>query len=636
MPSLGSRVAAGCLLATLAFWAYTQTLLPGVDAGDTGGFQAAVLWPEQTARQAYPLYYTLSRPFVRAASADDPARGLNLVSAILGAVAVGLLTALGALLTRSLWAGALAGLLAAFSYTFWTQAIIAEVYTLHLALVAGCLLALHVYATTPTTARLALLCAIYAASFGNHLSMILLLPPLAAFVVWVTPKRRELFTPRTIALVLAIAAAGALQYLPLVLSVWQSPDAPPGAVNRLAAFWFDVTKADWRETMVLGVLSTQSTERLAMWWFDLRQQFGVAGVVLALLGTAVLARTNRPWALTLGGIWIMFTAFALSYNVGDAHVFFLPAHFVMALLAGAVLSATMRPIVATGAITLTLLYGGWRAWDTWPAVDRHDDRRAQRVITTLTLDLDAGQSLLVTNLDWQIENVLLYYTRTQRVDLPWLRLHDVFTAFPRVVQEAHARGKDVLLTSDAARDVASAFGPAYPAVPDARLTATSVADAVAQMPRGTPYVLSLLTPPRDQPIEPGAFARTVGELTGGHAPALDTLPYLVIAGLSGEAPTYARASRRPFRESFRVLDEPFTVRMESWLGTDTFRRAGFGHVLRGRDHVLIIERGISLVWIRPDGSGSLPVYGASLFADRPRFRIPASRTRLAWSVPAEP
>ena len=50
--------------ATLAFALYTPTLLPGVDLGDTGGFQAAVLWPETSARQAYPLYYALARPFV--------------------------------------------------------------------------------------------------------------------------------------------------------------------------------------------------------------------------------------------------------------------------------------------------------------------------------------------------------------------------------------------------------------------------------------------------------------------------------------------------------------------------------------------------------------------------------------------
>src|SRR5688572_33401905 len=101
-PWAAMRVALACVVATLAFWAYTQTLLPGVDAGDTGGFQAAVLWPEVSARQTYPLYYNLARPFVAAAAPADPARALNLFSAIWGAAAVDLLVFVCATVTRSL------------------------------------------------------------------------------------------------------------------------------------------------------------------------------------------------------------------------------------------------------------------------------------------------------------------------------------------------------------------------------------------------------------------------------------------------------------------------------------------------------------------------------------------------------
>ena len=95
-----------CVIGTIAFSAYARTLLPGVDLGDTGGFQAAVLWPETSARQAYPLYYALARPFVLAVSPDNPARGLNLFSALSGGLAVALLTCFAALLTTSVAAGA--------------------------------------------------------------------------------------------------------------------------------------------------------------------------------------------------------------------------------------------------------------------------------------------------------------------------------------------------------------------------------------------------------------------------------------------------------------------------------------------------------------------------------------------------
>ena len=136
--------------------------MPGVDLGDTGGFQAAVLWPEISARQAYPLYYFLARPFVLAAAPHHPALALNLFSAVCAALAVGVLTWVTAAISRSVTGGAVAGLLLTFSYTYWHQAIIAEVYALHLMLLGMCLLALLAYQRRPTRARLAAFFVVYA------------------------------------------------------------------------------------------------------------------------------------------------------------------------------------------------------------------------------------------------------------------------------------------------------------------------------------------------------------------------------------------------------------------------------------------------------------------------------------------
>src|ERR1041384_7615380 len=105
-----TAVIAAAVVATLAFWAYTRTLLPGVDLGDTGGFQAAVLWPYVSARQAYPLYFALAKPFVHALSAAHPARGLNLFSAVWAAVAVGGLAWITGAVAGSTIAGIVAGL----------------------------------------------------------------------------------------------------------------------------------------------------------------------------------------------------------------------------------------------------------------------------------------------------------------------------------------------------------------------------------------------------------------------------------------------------------------------------------------------------------------------------------------------
>jgi len=652
------RVVAAVAVATLAFAAYTQTLLPGVDLGDTGGFQAAVLWPDVSARQAYPLYYDLARPFVSAVSLANPARGLNLFSAIFGAFAVGLLTCLCALVADSLAAGIGAGLLLAFSYTFWSQAIIAEVYTLHLAIVLLCCLALYAYAARPSRARLALFFAIYAFGFGNHLSMILLFVPFTVFLLQVTPDRRALFSPAVIGLAIAIAAAGASQYWPNLMSTPDPVNGPVTWSDRLATFWFDTTKADWRESMVMGIRGDQLAGRLGMWWFDARQQFGVIGLLLAGFGIVRLWTISRPWATLVALGYAINTIFAFTYNVGDTHVFYLPSHLFAAFVAGAALSPVGRAFKARPARTikvratgvhvlagLVFLYAAWRAWDTWPAIDRHDDRRAETLVTRLALGVNPQSGVLVTDLNWQLENALLYYSRWQRRDVPWVRLPDVELHFPFLVRDNEAISRDIILDSYSAREIVSSFGPLFSIQPDAIRTSPDLLEEIAGLPPGTPYVLCILTPPREEHLEPETLQAAIDMLTAvnvrGAGPAAVPVPhgvgpagpaYQLIAGITGEAPAITRSAEYPFRQDFQLLGDPFTVRMESWLPSDTFRRAGFGHVIRGREHVQILERGVNLVWFDRSARPSEPVYAAGLYAPGPRYRISSVSPSLAHAL----
>jgi len=628
-----NRITTGVVVATLAFWTYTRTLLPGVDLGDTAGFQAAVLWPEVSARQAYPLYYMLARPFVAAAGPDNPARALNLVSAIWAAAAVGLLAVVCASITRSIVAGAAAGVLLAFSYTFWTQAVIAEVYSLHLALVALCLLLLHAYATRPTTSRLLLFAAAYAASFGNHLGMILLFLPFAMVVLQMTPDRRMLLRPGVVAAVASLAVAGALQYTPNFRAVWASLNATDVWTERIATFWFDTTKQDWRESIVFGVDPSALRDRLAMWAFDARQQFGAAGLALAATGVFQLWRTARPWSYLALTAYALNATFALTYNVGDAHIFLLPGHFVTALCAGAgvaLLVRGARPTIARFCVVILVLgHAGWRGWTTWPLADRHEDRRGEQLIAQLTTGITDNDALLVSQMDWQLENVLRYTARYLRRDLAWVRLGDVMLHWPFLVDDTHRLGRDIVMTADAVADVLAAYNPS-PIVEDASAAAEPFGDVAVRIPRGVPYVLCILTPPPGYVLDSAVLDETIAALTGGRLPARTPASYEVIAGFAGDTPQIHRSSARPFTVGFRLLDEPFTLHLEGWLPFETFRRAGFGHVLRGREPLLTVERGVSLVWLGRDGRPSPPRYAAGVFAPQPRFRVPAATLQLAF------
>ena len=272
-------------------------------------------------------------------------------------------------------------------------------------------------------------------------------------------------------------------------------------------------------------------------------------------------------------------------------------------------------------MTVAIAYAGWRAWDTWPAVDRHTDRRASQLITRVTQGLDARDAVLISAEDWETENALLYSARHGLRGLAWTRLADVLPHLPFLVEDNAAIGRSVALTADAATAIVAAYGPLFPIVPDEGVRTQSLVEVAALLPSGTPYVLSVLPASGGDRVDPAEVAATLEALTGSSIPSANT-SYQVWAGTTGTRPAFARSETRPFRQTVALGGDPFTIRLESWLPDDTFRRAGFGRVLRGREPLLTIERGISLMWLRADGSPS-QIYASGLYAARPRFRIPA-------------
>jgi hypothetical protein len=82
-----------------------------------------------------------------------------------------------------------------------------------------------------------------------------------------------------------------------------------------------------------------------------------------------------------------------------------------------------------------------------------------------------------------------------------------------------------------------------------------------------------------------------------------------------------QAAARPFRTDVRIDGVPVTVRMDSWLAFDTIRRMGFGHVIAGHRHTLIVERGLSFVAFDATGQPLRVAYEGGLFAPQPRFVV---------------
>ena len=609
---------AALAVAIVAFAIYHATLLPGVDFGDTGSFQATVGTPLLRPRDAYPLYFAIGAAFVRVTHLE-PAHALNLASAVEGAVAAGLLVFVGVELTGSILAGAAASLLFVTSYTFWSQAIIAEVYALHALFLGATLLLLLRWERRPTLGRLTAFFAVYALGFGNHLSMVLLLPGFTAFLLLAAPGGwRAMFAPRIVVLALACAAAGALQYAWNLRTLWFTAHPPHGLVDALQTFWFDVTKSDWRDTMVMRVPESTLTNRLAMYWFDLTQQFALVGPLLAVAGAAALWMRARRRAILLLLLYLVNAVFAFTYNVGDTHVFFLPSHLIVALLAGAAvlsIAARFRPAMALALIAFVAA----KAYGDFPALDRSADTRPSDTLEQLTTGIDESRAILLSDLNWQIDNGLSYYANVTHPEIAKARMPDVLLYAPALIADNRSIGRETVVTDRARDELAAAYGPYIRTSLDRVTAPLPLTAELRAVPRGTRYVLTVLRPSRDLPLNRTDLVAALRALTGDATIDLPPRDYVAVAGVAGDAPALVAAADAPFRRSAIVAGVRLDVRMDSWLATDTIRRMGFGHAIVRRRHTLIVERGVSFVAFDANGAAVHTAYRENIFAPQPRY-----------------
>ena len=537
--------------------------------------------------------------------------------------AIGILVVVGTEVSGSIAGGAASALIFAVSYTFWSQSIIAEVYALHAIFVAITLLLILRWQRDPSDRRLLIFFAVYALGFGNHLSMVLLMPAYTLFLLSAAPRGwRSMFAPRIVAMATICAATGAMQYAWNLRTYWYLPDPPAGVADALGRFWFDVTKADWRDTMVLNVPRSLFSDHAAMYWFDVRQQFGIVGPLLAFAGLVYLAATDRRRALLMMTLFAVNVAFAYSYNVGDAHVFYLPSHLMLALLIAPALASLRRltPHAATIAAALVAGYAGVRAYRDFPALDRSGDDRPAQLLASMTAGLDDRRSILLADLNWQVQNGLSYDSTVTHQEIAWARMPDVMLYAPTLVADNAAVGRDVTLTERARATLEAAYGPLLPTTRDPRVAAPTLSQSTGRVAPGVRYVLCVLRPSRDLALDPSELDRTLRQLAGAPV-SLPPKDYVAVAGRAGQTPLLVDGSDVPFRRRLDLDGVDVEIRMESWLQSDTIRRMGFGHVIAARRHTLIVERGVSFAAFDEHGVALTTAYASNIFAPQPRYLV---------------
>ena len=156
----------------------------------------------------YPLYVLLSHLFVQLPIGSVAYRA-NLFSAVMASLSCGLAYWIARELGARWWASAGAALALAAGASFWRSAVYAEVYSLAAALAAASTGFLLAWGNRGGTPRLLGAVGSFAAGFGNHLTIVGIVP---AAVCYAIVRRRSALTIRVLAAAALIGVAGLAQY----------------------------------------------------------------------------------------------------------------------------------------------------------------------------------------------------------------------------------------------------------------------------------------------------------------------------------------------------------------------------------------------------------------------------------------
>jgi len=261
------------ILGLLTLAVYTRTLAPDMLYGDSAEFQTLAYTLSTTHPTGYPVTLLMAR-LVGFLPLRTPAWRISFFSALGAAVAVtGTYLAIHRLTVSRV--GALLGSAAlALSYTFWSQAVIAEVYTPAAACTIVCILLLWDWQAGGVQHRAALFYAtlLIGLGLGIHASVGLLIPVAGAFIVFTLWQESD--RPRDRWQAIGIAAGGGVLgiiifVLAFILIDRHDPASsfinvtliPSRSIWNLSAqaltrpevrLWATVTALQWRDAMFSG------------------------------------------------------------------------------------------------------------------------------------------------------------------------------------------------------------------------------------------------------------------------------------------------------------------------------------------------------------------------------------------------
>lgn len=319
---------------------YLRMIAPGLLGGDSGEFQFAAWRLGLAHATGYPLYLLMGWLWqhLLALVRIEPATALNALSSVFASATIALFYRLlvdwlpGSLLLRRTVA-LLAALFFGLNPTFWSQALIAEVYTLQ-ALLIVLLLQRATRLRDWRVGQLIFLAFLVGLALTHQATTVFLLPGLLLAVGWLAPGWWRHWR--------AWMGCGAALVLPLLLYFYiplrSGVSASPWYHLRLGSETISLYATGWQG--FLNFVSGRSISvgfrdiagavaNLSQAWTLWQIHFGWPGLLLMVLGLISLFH-QRNWPLlmlTLPFVLIL-QLFNLFYAIGDILVYYIPLYLI--------------------------------------------------------------------------------------------------------------------------------------------------------------------------------------------------------------------------------------------------------------------------------------------------------------------
>ncbi|OGY49970.1 MAG: hypothetical protein A3J59_00940 [Candidatus Buchananbacteria bacterium RIFCSPHIGHO2_02_FULL_56_16] len=335
------------LLASLVFTVtmsvYLFTLAPTVTIEDSGEFITAVYVLGIPHPPGFPLYILLGKLFTIVVPIGTVAWRVNLLSAVFGALTAALLSAIISRLSRNRVVALSGGLLLAFSPIFWSQSIIAEVYTLNTFFVAFLLFLLIEWSVRRRESYLLWFSFLYGLSLTNHTMMVLIAPAFGFYILLIDRTVWRNF--KLLIKLLGLFVLGLAPYLYLPLRALQHPLLNSGDPSSLGRFLAHVTRRTYNDFRPDQALF--SKVGLVLHFFLLiYEQFFLPTLFLAAGGLAYLFKKRPDVGVLTVGIFLLnsvgiifLRGLGWSSGIGYTYrVYYLPSFLVVVVWLGMILS----------------------------------------------------------------------------------------------------------------------------------------------------------------------------------------------------------------------------------------------------------------------------------------------------------